>query len=210
LIAAWLAFARAGYGVILYDLRRHGGSPAEFGTAGYQERKDVIAAANFARARAPQNRLVLMGVSMGAAATLMAAAELNDVMAIVAESSFLSFRDTITHHVKLMKLPAFPFAPLLANITAWRMNFAVADFDVQAAVARINRPILFIGGGADRRMPTEQVLEPLYASASSPLKTKFIVPDAQHGRVFSTAPAAYQQQVEDFLNAVERADKTLH
>src|SRR2546423_5379448 len=99
---------RAGYSVLLYDLRRHGRSPAEFSTIGYDERHDVEAAARFARSRAPGQKLVLMGVSMGAAATLLAAAEearAQDILAVVAESSFLSFEDTVRHHVSLLRLP---------------------------------------------------------------------------------------------------------
>ncbi|HYX41452.1 MAG TPA: MFS transporter, partial [Pyrinomonadaceae bacterium] len=118
---------RAGYGVLLYDLRRHGRSPAEFSTIGYDERHDVAAAVAFVRTRAPGEKIVLMGVSMGAAATLLAAAEAandKDIIAVVADSSFLSFADTVRHHVSLIHLPrgvgvpAFPFATLLIKFTA--------------------------------------------------------------------------------------------
>ncbi|KAF0188776.1 MAG: Arabinose efflux permease, partial [bacterium] len=86
---------KEGYGVLLYDLRRHGKSPAEFSTLGFYERNDVIAAVKFVRKKAPENKLVLMGVSMGAAATLLASAELaqhpddaKEIIAVVSESSF--------------------------------------------------------------------------------------------------------------------------
>ncbi|HYO91627.1 MAG TPA: MFS transporter, partial [Pyrinomonadaceae bacterium] len=166
-VALW----REGYGVLLYDLRRHGQSRAEFSTIGYGERHDVTAALRFMRERAPENKIVLMGVSMGAAATLLAAAESDDLLAVVAESSFLSFSDTVYHHVGMarlprigLRLPTFPFATLLVRFTAWRLNFNPADFDVLQAVKKIKCPVLFIGSGADRRMPNESVLESLYAA----------------------------------------------
>lgn len=207
---------RAGYGVLLYDLRRHGRSPAEFSTIGYDERHDVEAAMRFVRARAPGQKIVLMGVSMGAAATLLAAAENandQDVIAVVAESSFLSFADTVRHHVSLIRLPrgvgvpAFPFATLLLEFTAWRMNFRVADFDLRRAVGRIQRPVLFIGSSRDVRMPNETVLEPLYAAAPNPLKRKLIVTGdaATHGHAYDTDPALYMATVLDFLQTAERA-----
>jgi hypothetical protein len=56
-----LALWREGYGVLLYDLRRHGASAAEFSTIGYDERHDVAAAYKFVSGREPQNRVVLMG-----------------------------------------------------------------------------------------------------------------------------------------------------
>ncbi|HYY42164.1 MAG TPA: MFS transporter, partial [Pyrinomonadaceae bacterium] len=207
---------RAGYGVLLYDLRRHGHSAAEFSTIGYDERHDVEAAAQFVRTRAPGQRIVLMGVSMGAAATLLAAAEAakeQDIIAVVAESSFLSFADTVRHHVGLIRLPrgvgvpAFPFATLLLQFTAWRMNFRAADFDLRRAVSGIRRPILFIGSSGDVRMPNETVLEPLYAAARSPLKRKLIVTGerATHGRAYDADPAAYMTTVVAFLQTAEQA-----
>ena len=156
-----------------------------------------------------------MGVSMGAAATLLAAAEMTDdnsVSAVVAESSFLSFADTVTHHVSLIHLPrgvgvpAFPFATLLIKFTAWRMNFRAADFDVLRAVRQVKRPILFIGSGRDVRMPNDKVLEPLYAAAPNPLKRKFIVAEATHGRASDADPAGYLAAVLDFLKTTEEAD----
>jgi predicted MFS family arabinose efflux permease/pimeloyl-ACP methyl ester carboxylesterase len=204
-----LALWREGYGVLLYDLRRHGLSRAEFSTIGFEERHDVEAALGFARAREPENRMVLMGVSMGAAATLLAAAESEGPMAVVAESSFLSFSDTVRHHVGLIGLPTFPFATLLVRFTAWRLNFNPADFDLLQAVKKIKCPILFIGGGADRRMPNETVLEPLFAAASNPLKRKFIIEGAQHGHAYDRddqAREAYLRAVTDFLQQVEAAE----
>ncbi|HEX8491462.1 MAG TPA: MFS transporter [Pyrinomonadaceae bacterium] len=208
-VALW----REGYGVLLYDLRRHGQSRAEFSTLGYDERHDVTAALMFMRERAPENRIVLMGVSMGAAATLLSAAESDSLMAVVAESSFLSFSDTVYHHIGMarlpklgIRLPTFPFASLLVRFTAWRLNFRAADFDVLQAVKKIKCPILFIGGSADRRMPNESVLEPLYAAANHPLKRKFIVEGAQHGHAYDRddqSRVEYIKAFTDFLQTIE-------
>ena len=200
-----LALWREGYAVLLYDLRRHGASAAEFSTIGYDERHDVAAAFAFVRARAPGDRVVLMGVSMGAAATLLAASELQDekLLGVVAESSFLSFADTARHHVRLIGLPAFPFATLLIKFTSWRLNFAAGDFDLLRAVGKISRPILFIGGAKDARMPNATVLEPLYAAAQSAGKRKFIVEGARHGRAFDESPESYVKAVNEFVESSE-------
>jgi predicted MFS family arabinose efflux permease/pimeloyl-ACP methyl ester carboxylesterase len=200
-----LALWREGYGVLLYDLRRHGASPAEFSTIGYNERRDVAAAFSFVRAREPGNRVVLMGVSMGAAATLLAASEIQDekLLGVVAESSFLSFADTTRHHVRLLGLPAFPFATLLIKFTAWRLNFAAADYDLLRAAAKISRPVLFIGGTKDVRMPNATVLEPLYAAARGAGKRKFIVEGAAHGRAYDESPQNYARAVNEFVESIE-------
>ncbi|HLL15280.1 MAG TPA: MFS transporter [Pyrinomonadaceae bacterium] len=201
-VALW----REGYGVLLYDLRRHGASAAEFSTIGYDERRDVAAAFSFVRAREPDDRVVLMGVSMGAAATLLAASEIGDekLLAVVAESSFLSFANTVEHHVRLLGLPAFPFATLLIKFTSWRLNFAAKDYDLLRATGQISRPILFIGGTKDARMPNATVLEPLYAAARGAGKRKFIVEGATHGRAYDESPEHYVKAVNEFVESIER------
>lgn len=210
-----LALWRAGYGVLLYDLRRHGRSAAEFSTIGYDERHDVAAAFRFVRGREPEHRVVLMGVSMGAAATLLAASEIGDekLLAVVAESSFLSFTDTVYHHISRLRIPpsrhgrglpvpTFPFAPVLVKFTAWRLNFASDDYDLLRAVRKISRPILFIGGTEDERMPNATVLEPLHAAARHPGKRKFIVEGATHGHAYDESPESYVTTVNEFIETV--------
>jgi predicted MFS family arabinose efflux permease/alpha-beta hydrolase superfamily lysophospholipase len=194
---------KEGYGILLYDLRRHGKSQAEYSTMGFEERKDVRAAVDFVRKTAPADRIVLMGVSMGAAATLLAAAENPEIEAVIAESSFLSFNNVVYHHFALGKIPQFPFAPLFVRFTAWRMNFSPAEFDILEAVKKIDRPILFIGGTADNRMPNEQVLEPMYQAAAHPLKRKYIVNGARHGQAHEVDPESYRKTISDFIHTVE-------
>lgn len=211
-----LALWREGYGVLLYDLRRHGASAAEFSTIGYDERHDVEAAFRFVRAREPDGRVVLLGVSMGAAATLLAASEIQDekLLGVVAESSFLSFADTVRHHVSLVRIPpsprgggihvpTFPFATLLIKFTSWRLNFAAEDYDLVRAAGKISRPVLFIGGAKDVRMPNAAVLEPLYAAAGNAGKRKFIVEGASHGRAYDESPESYVKAVNEFVESIE-------
>ena len=192
---------KLGYGVLVYDLRRHGSSTGEFATIGYEERHDVVAAAEFARSRAPNGRIVLFGVSMGAAATLMAAAELGNVAAVVADSSFLSLEHTVYQHVGLTRIPVVPFAPILLWITALRMDFSPEDFDVQAAVRRIQCPVLFIGGSKDIRMPIETVLDPLYEAAPNPLKQRLVIEGASHGQAYDTRPQDYVGAIDAFIRS---------
>ncbi|HLL77443.1 MAG TPA: MFS transporter [Pyrinomonadaceae bacterium] len=199
---------REGYGVMLHDLRRHGRSAGAYGSVGYFERLDVLAAMRYARGREPGNRVVLFGLSMGASATLLAAAEAEArgeaPLAVVAESGFLSFADTARHHVSLTPIPTFPFAALLVQFTAWRLGFDAKEFDVLRAVGRLNLPVLFVGAGADNRMPTATVLEPLARAARHPLSRKFVVEGARHGRAYDAAPDEYMNAVLEFLDQAER------
>ncbi|RMD94686.1 MAG: alpha/beta fold hydrolase [Calditrichaeota bacterium] len=191
-----------GYAGLLLDLRRHGSSGGKLSGMGYLERLDIEAAVHFARDSLKFHKPILaFGVSMGAAATLLAAAETPDIRGIIVDSSFLSFKNTIAHHLKLFfGLPTFPLGDLVMFFTRHRLGFKYEDFDMQRAVAKIHqRPMLFIAGGHDRRMPVEVEMT-LFKSAASPVKFFVVIPEATHGAAFRTDREKYEQALLQFLN----------
>lgn len=64
---------RLGAHVLILDLRGFGGSHAYPGSGGHVEAHDLLAAADWLRARSGRDRVVLWGESLGAAATLLSA-----------------------------------------------------------------------------------------------------------------------------------------
>ena len=190
-----------GYNALLFDLRHQGLSGGAITTLGYKERLDVEGAVRFAlEPKQAAQPVVLWGISMGAAAALMAAAETPKVAAMICDSSFDSFLATVQHHMKLfLHLPAFPIADEIAYLTAWRCGFRVADFDLVQAVERIgDRPVLFVAVEGDRRMPPA-IARTLYNHARSPQKKILILPGNRHGEGFNQAREPYEQAVTDFL-----------
>jgi pimeloyl-ACP methyl ester carboxylesterase len=141
----------------------------------------------------------MWGVSMGASSAILAAEQCPGAAAIVSDSSFLSFRETIAHHVGLFfRLPAFPIANLIVAITEWRAGFDADDGDVEAAVRKIDLPILFVAGGADRRMPPA-LAERLMEASRNPVKKLLVVPGAGHGEAFTRDRDTYLNSVYEFL-----------
>ena len=193
------------YNGLLSDFRHAGQSGGEITTLGYQERLDVLAAVECALNQEGAKRpVVLWGISMGAAAALMAAAESPDVAAVISDSSFLSFRHTIEHHWRLFfHLPSFPIADEVIYATAFRGDFKPSDFDLEKAVQQIGtRPILFVGREGDRRMPPE-IARRLYGDAASPLKDLLIVPGSRHGEAFNQQTKMYKEEVTRFLERLQ-------
>lgn len=190
-----------GYAGLLFDFRRHGRSDGALSSMGYLERLDVTGAVKFIRdslqVKVP---IVGLGVSMGAAATLLAAAETPEIAALIVDSSFLSFDTTIAHHLKLwLGLPRFPLADTMILFTRQRVGFKNEDFDLRRALNKIgDRPMLFIAGGADKRMPLE-VAHELFATAETSRKSLVIIPNAPHGAGYRVNPALYESAVLDFL-----------
>jgi pimeloyl-ACP methyl ester carboxylesterase len=193
---------RRGYGVLLFDVRNHGESDKAKTTIGIFESRDVCAASKWVRNTAGNRPQVLWGVSMGASSAILGAKRCPGFAAIISDSSFLSFRDTIRHHLTLFfGLPPFPIANLVVAITAWRVGFDPDDGDVEAAVRELNIPILFIAGSADRRMPPA-LAERLFNASPNPLKKLVIVPGAGHGDAFAKARDLYLTSVYEFLATI--------
>ncbi len=197
---------RLGYNGLLFDFRHQGQSGGEMTTLGYQERLDVLGAVRHALGEEKATHPVIVwGVSMGAAAALMAAADSRDIDAIISDSSFLSFRDVIVHHAKLfLHLPSFPIPDEVIYWSAWRGKFRPSDFDMRNAVEHIGaRPILFVAVEGDRRMPPS-IARTLYSLAASPQKEMIILPGNRHGEGFNLAPKQYQEAVTGFLARIPR------
>jgi pimeloyl-ACP methyl ester carboxylesterase len=194
--------SRRGYGVLLFDLRNHGESGRAYTTIGIFESRDVCAASQFVKAEAAGRPQVVWGVSMGASSAILGAKRCPGFSAIISDSSFLSFRDTIGHHLTLLfRLPAFPIANLIVAVTSYRLGFDPDDGDVEAAVRSLNTPILFVAGGADRRMPPA-LADRMFQAAKSPVKQLLVIPGAGHGEAFATDRMTYLNSVYSFLDRV--------
>jgi pimeloyl-ACP methyl ester carboxylesterase len=139
---------------------------------------------------------------MGASSAILASKQCPGFSAIISDSSFLSFRETIAHHLNLLfRLPAFPIANLIVMITSYRVGLNPDDGDVEAAVRSLNIPILFIAGGADRRMPPA-LADRMFQAAHNPLKQQLVIAGAGHGEAFSKDRLTYLNSVYSFLERV--------
>ncbi len=200
---------RLGYPSLVFDLRGHGASERRTVSLGFTERLDVLGARDFARGRLNHRRVVLGGVSMGAAAAFLAAAEApEEVAGLIADSPFPSLDDTIRRHVRLLLgLPGFPFDRLFVwNLT--RMGgFSPEDLDILAAARSLDSlPVLLIYGREDRRMPPA-VAEAIHAAIPSPEKELLLVPAADHGAAFRVDPEGYIEAIVRLCGAIDQVTR---
>ncbi len=195
-------FNQLGYGALAYDLRRHGGSPGPAVSLGYQERQDVLGAYDWERARS-RTGIVLLGVSMGATASLLALEELprEDLLAVVADSPFASLDETVGRHVHLfLGMPEFPFVPIFGWYLSRLGEFPGSRLDAVAAVARVQDvPILLIYGAEDERMPADTA-NAVFEAIAGPDKELAVFPAARHAQAWKTDPQRYVRVVGDFLD----------
>jgi len=194
-------FRQKGYAGLLFDFRRHGESQGELNGAGYLERLDVLGAIRFLRDSLHVTKpIVTCAVSMGTGATMLAAAESPEIAGLILDSSFLSFDHLIAHHAKIwMGLPKFPLADEIILFTKWRVGFSSAQFDMKIALDKIgDRPLLFIAGGKDVRMPPE-ISRELFEHSVSTRKRLVVFEEATHGASFTLDAARYEEKMIGFL-----------
>src|ERR1700691_2070357 len=92
---------RGGYDVLAMDLRGHGESGGSIVSPGLLEARDILGALRYIRSRDNNEPVALLGVSYGAVASLIAAAESPEVAAVVSDSAFATGKqlsDDIRRH----------------------------------------------------------------------------------------------------------------
>ena len=191
-----------GYNTFLFDFRAHGESEGRDISLGYHEKKDLMGAINYLKGRddIDSKKIGVMGFSMGGAVAILAAAETEDIKAVVADGSFASFRETVTHHLKLLhKAPRIPFALITIWFCERRLGFNSSQADSVKSIARISpRPVFIISGDQDARIPVADA-EALFTSAKEP-KELWLVHGASHMEAHALYPEEYQNRILTFFN----------
>ncbi len=194
--------ARQGYGFLLYDARAHGKSGGKYSTYGYDEVKDVAAAVAYLEARpdVDAQRLGIIGNSLGGITAIRAAARMQQLRVVVAESTLADFASDIGKAFRRFTgLPPFPFAPL---VIFWGERITHIDLKairpVRDIAALAPRPVFLISDLLDLIVDEPSDGELLYANAGAP-KELWQLPDCHHVKCFAAQPEAYISRVSSFL-----------
>ncbi|MGC1375327.1 MAG: alpha/beta fold hydrolase, partial [Anaerolineales bacterium] len=189
-----------GYGALLFDQRGCGQSQGNVVTLGYKERLDVREAVAFIRSRAGADApLALFGHSMGAGTALMAAAEIPEIRAVIAESAFTTLEDNVNDSMGiLIGLPPFPFAPLVIFFGQQQTGLDIRAVRPLDEIGQISpRAVLLIHGAKDSVVLVKNSYA-LYAAAKEP-KQLYILPEAGHGGFLQAEPQDYPAAILRFL-----------
>jgi len=190
------ALVRAGYGVLLFDLRGHGESEGSTVTMGEKEQLDIKAAADWLRRRPDVDpaHLGAIGFSIGANALAHAAALDRGLRAVVLLSPGTSLRENVELDFASHGLP-WRLGALLPYYLRGIDLDAVRPVDVLAAIAP--RHVLLIAGSKEEG----QWMMPMLERALPPGSRTWIVPGAGHGGFNQVAPDTYARVLVGFLDA---------
>jgi uncharacterized protein len=197
----WLAgdlYAR--FNVLLLDVRGHGESEGRHASVGFLERLDILAAVDWL---ADQGASIgVLGISMGGAAVIHAAAESERIAAVVADSSFARLRGPVYEAICARGYPrraAGVLAWSVCRVAPWLGTPRGRQWrDPVDVVGRIApRPLLLIHGEADDFIRISHAND-LLSRARDP-KELWVLPEAGHARAAEIDPAAYVARLLDFF-----------
>lgn len=179
-------FHNAGFNLLLIDQRAHGQSEGRFICYGTKERYDVREWINALLKHNSQQRILLHGVSMGAATVLMTAGfELPpNVKGIVADCGFTSPWEEYAYILRYrFKLPKFPVLYVADWISRAFAKYGFRDYSTAQALKTNKLPLLLVHGGEDDFVPTFMGHDN-FAYATVEDKKLVIVETAKHAQSY--------------------------
>ena len=196
-----LRFRAAGYNVLAFDFRAHGLSDGKFTSVGHHETNDVLGAVAYMKSRpdVDAQRIGVVGFSMGAAASIQAAARCRDIAALVADSAYADFVDAAKYSFRLVtRVPHFPIAPLAMRWAKWLVNVDANQLRPVDVIGQIApRPVLIAHGALDEIVPVRHA-HTLFKAAGEP-KELWIEPNSHHVGARDTDTDGYFLRIERFL-----------
>lgn len=192
-----------GYNIFLPDLFAHGESEGDHVRMGWFDRLDVMSWMNIANeVFGGDTKMVVHGISMGAATTMMISGEENKpfVKAFVEDCGYTSVWDEFAGELKAQfNLPKFPLLYSASIINGFANGWDFKEASALKQVAKCSLPMLFIHGDADDFVPTWMVY-PLYEAKPEP-KELWLTPGVDHARSYQRYPTEYTQRVSSFLES---------
>ncbi len=189
---------RLGYAVLLFDFQAHGESTGAHITFGYLESRDAQTAVQFIKTRLPNEKLGVIGISLGGAAAALAEPPL-PVDALVLEMVYPDIHRAIENRLaRFLGGWARGLTPLLEWQLQPRLGIGPEALRPLECVGAMKVPKLFIAGERDRHTPLIESQE-LFNAACEP-KALWVVAGARHEDLLKVAEVAYEEHVMAFFN----------
>ena len=186
-----------GYSVLLIDLQAHGESPGKRITFGARESESIAAAITFLRETFPHEKIGAIGVSLGAAAIVLAKHTIK-LDAVILESLHPTIEEAVENRLKLhFGEYGSALLPLILFQFSFYLDIPIDELSPITEIDNLNTPLLLISGTNDAHTTLPET-ERLFAAAREP-KEIWIIPGAGHFNMHSYAGKTYENRILDFL-----------
>lgn len=190
-------FYEAGYSVVLIDLQAHGETPGDQITMGWLEQRDVQTAVAFARRRFSNQRIVVLGWSLGGAAAVLGSPL--EIDALILESVYPTITRAAGNRIERHLGPLHHvLTPVLLAQLPLRLGISSDALQPIDSLALAACPVLIMSGGEDQHTTAADTRD-LFSAAREP-KELVMFPSAAHVDLFSHDPALYRLTVLRFLD----------
>lgn len=189
------------YNVLLPDLHYSGLSDGDCFRMGWLDRLDVMRWMDVADSIFGGTQMVVHGISMGAATTMMVSGEEQRpfVRCFVEDCGYTSVWDEFEHELRgRFGLPAFPLLHVADWLCGVEHGWTFREASAVEQVKKCRQPMLFIHGAADDFVPTWMVYE-LFEAKPQP-KEIWVVPDAAHAVSYRDNRDQYVWRVRNFVS----------
>lgn len=197
-----------GFNVLLPDLHGHGLSDGDDIQMGWKDRTDVLrwmdVAERLFRTEEGESRMVVHGISMGAATAMNVAGSTTPDYArcFVEDCGYTSAWDEFAHELdRRYHLPPFPLLHACSALCRMKYGWTFSEASPLHQVGQCHKPMLFIHGMDDDFVPTRMVF-PLFKAKPSAVredKRLVLVKGAAHAEAYRTNPKAYIKAVKAFI-----------
>jgi uncharacterized protein len=188
----------AGYAVLLIDFQAAGESPGDAVTFGYREADDVKASLRYLHRRLPEERVGIIGTSMGGAATILAEPDVA-ADAVVLEQVYPTIRQATEDRLAIHLGPLGPsLAPLLLSTLHLRLGIYPDQLRPIDHIGHLAMPKLLIVGDRDRDTTIAES-HAMFQAASEP-KQLWVVHGARHVDLYGYVGDPYKTRVLDFFD----------
>jgi len=195
-----------GFNILLPDLHAHGESDGNDIRMGWKDRNDIlhwakVAEQAFRYISPDRSRMVLHGISMGAATTMCVSGENTPdyIKCFVEDCGYTSVWDEYVHELKgRFHLPPFPLLYTSSFLCDMKYGWSFTEASPVTQVAKCHKPMLFIHGSNDDFVPTEMVY-PCYNAKPRP-KELWIAPGSAHAMSYKDHKNEYIHRVCNFVN----------
>lgn len=194
-------YYKEGLNILLIDLRAHGDSEGKYITVGKYESLDLLEWIKWLNKKTKNSKIILDGVSMGAATVLCATAlDLpKNVIFAVADCSYTSMRDLVhSMFSRYMLMPGWLMIGLGEGYARKWGKFSLYRGGPLECVQKAKIPILFIHGENDKLIPPSMT-DRLYEKCPTQ-KFKLKIPKAGHAMSFCYDRQRCNRQILQLIN----------